>query len=378
MFGKSIKIFTLFGFEVKIDLSWIIIAFLIVWSLTVGFFPFQYKGLSIKTYWFMGIIGGLGLFLSIIFHEFWHSIVARKFGLPMKGITLFIFGGVAEMNDEPPSPFAEFTMAIAGPLSSIALAFMFYGMFTLGKRMEWPVALNGIIAYLATINGVLAAFNLVPAFPLDGGRVLRSILWGIKKDLRWATRVSSRIGMGFGTFLIVLAVLQIIRGNFIVGMWWFLIGLFLRNVANMSYQQLLLRQGLEGEPIRRFMKTDPITVSPSTSIKRLVEDYIYQLHYKMFPVVNDSDRLIGCVATKQVKDIPKEEWGEKTVGDILTQCSQENTISPNADAVKALTLMNQTDSSRLMVTEGNHLVGVIALKDMLKFLSLKVEPGEKF
>jgi Zn-dependent protease/predicted transcriptional regulator len=377
MFGKKIKLFKIFGFEVGIDWSWIILAFLITWSLSVGLFPYFYKNLSKETYWTMGIVGAFGLFFSIVFHEMCHSLVARKYGMPMKGITLFIFGGVAEMGEEPPTPRAEFMMAIVGPLSSFAIGIVSYAIYFLGRQNGWSEPVYGIFWYLAFINGLLAVFNLIPAFPLDGGRLLRSILWGSKKNLRWATNISSKIGSGFGILLIVLGAIQFLRGNFIGGMWWFLIGMFLRGAAKSSYQQLLLRKALEGEPVKRFMKMDPITVRPSISVEQFVEDYIYKHHYKMFPIVEDSDRLIGCVTTKQVKEVPREEWSLRKVGEIATQCSAENTIGPQVDAMKALSIMSKTGVSRLMVIEGNRLLGIIALKDLLKFFALKVELEEQ-
>jgi Zn-dependent protease/CBS domain-containing protein len=377
MFGKRIKLFKIFGFEVGIDWSWIILAILIAWSLSVGFFPFRYKSLPTQTYWVMGIVGALGLFFSIVFHEMCHSLVARQYGMRMKGITLFIFGGVAEMGEEPPNPKAEFMMAIVGPISSLVIGIVFYGIYFLGRQNGWSEPINGVVQYLAYINGLLAFFNLVPAFPLDGGRVLRSILWGLKKNLRWATRISSRIGSGFGILLILLGAFQFLRGNFIGGMWWFLIGMFLRGAAKTSYQQLLLRKALEGEIVQRFMKTDPVTVTPSRSVEQLVQDYIYKYHYKMFPIVEDTGRLIGCVSTKQVREIPREEWGQRRVGEIATQCSAENTVGPQVDAMKALSLMSKSGLSRLMVTEKDRLLGIITLKDLLKFFALKVELEEK-
>jgi len=372
MFGKRFKLFKLFGFEVGIDLSWIIIAILIAWSLSTGFFPFRIKNLSTQTYWVMGIIGAVGLFFSIIAHEFCHSLVARRSGMPMKGITLFIFGGVAEMGDEPPSAKAEFLIAVVGPLSSIAIAAIFYGIYRVGIAGDWSPAINGVVAYLAMINGLLAVFNLVPAFPLDGGRILRSVLWGWKKNLRWATRISSAIGGGFGIFLILLGFIRILGGNFIGGMWLGLIGLFIHSAAKMSYQQLIARKALEGEPLKRFMETDPVTVPDSLTVEQLVEDYIYRYHFKLFPVVN-SNTLLGCISTKQVKEIPREQWGKKTVGEVADKCSAANTIEPDADAVKALSAMRRNNTSRMMVVENERLVGIIALKDMLEFLSLKVE-----
>ena len=373
MFGKRIDLFRILGFEVRIDLSWVIVAILIAWSLSTGVFPFRHEGLSAQTYWTMGILGAIGLFLSIIFHEMSHSLVARKFGIAIKGITLFIFGGVAEMKQEPPSPKAEFFMAAAGPLSSLLLALMFYALSQLARNAGWPEPVDGILRYLAWINGMLAVFNLVPAFPLDGGRILRSVLWGWKKNLRWATRIAAGIGSGFGLVLIFLGFLQFFSGNFIGGMWWFFIGMFLRGAAGMSYRQLLVRRALEGEPVRRFMKPDPVTVSPSTTLEALVDDYFYPYQFKLFPVVDKGNQLLGCVTIKTIKEIPREEWSRKTVGEIVLGCSPENTIDSQADAMEALSLMNRTGSSRIMVTEENRLVGILSLKDMLSFLDLKVE-----
>jgi Zn-dependent protease/predicted transcriptional regulator len=372
MFGPSFKLFNLFGFEVKIDLSWIIIAVLVTWSLAAGFFPYLYKNFSPETYWAMGVVGALGLFLSVIFHEFCHSIVARRLGLPMKGITLFIFGGVAEMSDEPPSAKVEFLMAIAGPLSSLFIAGFFYLVYLGTTSAGWPLPVNGVIRYLAYINVLLAVFNIIPAFPLDGGRVLRSILWGIKKDLRWATRISAAVGSIFGILLIVMGVFQFIGGNFIAGLWWFLIGMFIRSAAQSSYQQVLVRNALQGESVRRFMNPNPITAPSSITLEQLVEDYIYKYHYKMFPVV-DNGNLAGCISTRQVKEVPREKWGQETVGRLASQCSLDNTISPDTDALKALSMINKTGNSRLLVVEGHKLVGVLTLRDMMQFLSLKVE-----
>jgi len=369
MFGKRITLFKLFGFEVRVDLSWLIIAFLIVWSLSRGFFPYQHKDLSSSTYLWMGIVGALGLFVSIVFHELWHSLVARRVGLPMKGITLFIFGGVAEMDDEPPNAKAEFFMAIAGPLSSIVLGFFFYAFYSTFVKL--PVPVEGVLRYLALINWILAGFNLLPAYPLDGGRVLRSALWSWKEDLRWATRIASQTGSAFGIVLILLGLLNVFYGNLIGGIWWFIIGMFLRNASQMSYKQVLVRKALEGEKVRRFMNEEPVSVPPSISLRELVEDYVYKYHYKMFPVVENGN-LIGCIGT-DMKEINKEEWDSRTVAETANQCSPDNVISPEADTLKALSVMSKTGKSRLMVVENNNLIGIIALKDILGFLSTKMD-----
>ena len=376
MFGKRMKLFKLLGFEVRIDLSWLVIAVLVTWSLAKGAFPYWYPALAPATYWIMGVVGALGLFISIVAHEFCHSLVARKFGMSMKGITLFIFGGVAEMGDEPPTARAEFMMAIVGPLSSLAIGAVFYLIHRGGMTAGWPTPVNAVTYYLFYINLILAAFNLLPAFPLDGGRVLRSILWGAKDNLRWATRVSSAIGTAFGIGLILVGVLQFIAGNVVGGVWMFLIGMFLRSAAQMSYQQLLVRKALEGEPVRRFMNADPVTVQDSITVAKLVEDYIYKYHYKMFPVMA-GEKLVGCITTRQVKEIPREAWDRESIRDAASPCSEENTISPSTDAIKALAMMTQSGVSRLMVVEKGRLVGLVTLKDLLDFFSLKVELEEQ-
>lgn len=370
MFGKRFTLFRLLGFEVRIDLSWIVIAVLVTWSLSKGYFPSEYPGLSDTAYWFMGAVGALGLFVSIILHELSHSLVARRFGIPMKGITLFIFGGVAEMDDEPPSAKAEFFMAMAGPLASIILGGIFYVLFVISYGIG--LVLTGIIGYLTVINWVLAGFNLLPAYPLDGGRVLRSALWYWRKDLRWATRIASQTGSVFGIGMIIMGIVNIMKGVVIGGVWWFIIGLFLRNASSMSYQQVLIRKSLQGEKVSRIMKKSPVTVPPSITIKELVEDYIYKFNYKMFPVL-DGGRLIGCISTREVKEIPSEQWHRQRVEDYLLPCSHDNTVVPGMDAVDALSKMNQTGTSRLMVVENGVLVGIITLKDIMRFLSLRLD-----
>ncbi len=372
MFGKGITLITLFGFKVKIDLSWLILGFLITWSLAQSVFPRFYEDLPAAAYWVMGAAGALGLLVSIVFHELWHSLIARRFGIPMRGITLFIFGGVAEMTEEPPSPKAEFLMAVAGPVSSIFLGAALIGAGFFGSQAGWPRPVTGVVSYLGFMNLVLAGFNLIPAFPLDGGRVLRSILWGLKDNIRWATQVASMIGGIFGIALIGFGVLQFFLGSVVGGIWMAVIGLFVRGASQSAYQQLLVRRSLEGEKVRRFMKADPVTVSPSITVEDLVEDFIYKHHFKMYPVVEDG-RLVGCVTLGQVKTLPSGDRKNHTVRELAETCTGQNSIGPDEDAMKALTIMSKTGSSRLMVVEGDRLVGVITLKDMMGLLSLKID-----
>jgi CBS domain-containing protein len=234
------------------------------------------------------------------------------------------------------------------------------------------VSVVGVFRYLSFINGALVVFNMIPAFPLDGGRVLRALLWRRKGSLLEATRVTSRIGIGFSFVLIGLGVLSAVSGNLVGGVWYFLIGMFLRGAATMSYQQLLVRRSLEGENVSRFMQTNPITAPAGISLSTLVEDYIYRHHHKMFPVM-DNGRLIGCITTRHLRTIPREDWPQRTAGDVAEPCGPQNTTQPDVSAMQALSQMNRSGVSRLMVVENGRLVGIITLKDLLQFLALKTE-----
>lgn len=373
MFSYRFDLFRAFGIPIRIDLSWFLVALLITWSLAANVFPQTRAGLSTGLYWVLGALGTLGLFASILVHELAHALVARRYEVPIRGITLFIFGGVAEMEEEPPSPQAEFLVAIAGPLASVLIAVVCFAVASIAGAVGAGGPVTMVLGFLATINLVLVVFNMIPAFPLDGGRVFRSALWHWRQDLRWATRVTSSIGSGFGFLLIGLGIWEFIaRQDLIGGLWTFLIGMFLRNAATMSYRQLVMRRALEGEPVSRFMHTDVVTVSRAISVAELVERFIYRYHHKLYPVV-DGDRLAGCVSTKNVKELPRPEWSRQSVGAIMEPCSPDNTIAPDTDAMAALALMSRSGASRLMVLEGDRLVGILALKDLLKFLALKVE-----
>ena len=375
MFGKSIPLITILGFEVKIDASWVFLAALVSWSLAQGFFPARYAGLTPGTYWAMGIVGAVGLFASLVLHELSHSLVARRFGLNTRGITLFIFGGIAELEDEPPSPRAEFLIAIAGPIASFALA----AGFLVVQRVAAVGAPDPVVAvagYLALINFVLAVFNLVPGFPLDGGRVLRAVLWARRGDYAWATRVAARAGSSVGFGLIALGVFSVVTGNFVGGMWWFLIGLFLRGAAEGARQNLTARQVLGGAPIRRYMTANPITVTPDMTIDDLVEYRFYRFGHEMFPVMA-GPRLVGCVTVRQVKAVARADWPQVTVGDVMIGCDASNTVDAGSDAMGLLRTMQRTGQSRFMVVDGSRLVGMVALKDMVRVMALHSDLGER-
>jgi len=375
MFGKRIPLFKVFGFEVGIDFSWFFLLVLITWSLAALVFPAEFPNLATTTLWIMGAAGAMGLFVSIVLHELSHSLVARIFGLRIRGITLFIFGGVAEMEPEPPSPKAEFWVAIAGPLMSFAIAGVLIVVAGLGAAQGWPKPAVGVIAYLGWINGLLAVFNLLPAFPLDGGRVFRAYLWHLRHDLLEATRITSMVGGWFGIAFFALGLVSLLAGDFIGGIWWFLIGMFLRAAARSSYDQLVMKTQLQGEPVSRFMETTPVTVDADRSVRDFVDEYLYHHDYKLYPVVK-TGRLVGCVSTRQIKAIPREDWPSTTVGAIAQACTSDNTVSPQTDAMDALAAMHRLGISRMMVVDQGRLVGVLTLRDLLRFLSTRLELGD--
>jgi Zn-dependent protease len=371
MFGKRYTLFRLLGLDVRVDASWLILAVLIVWTLSTGFFPMEFPGMSGSQYLWMGIVGAVGLFLSIVLHETSHAVVARREGIPMKGITLFIFGGVAEMERDPGSASAELRMAIAGPITSVVIAAICYTLYAL-VGAAGGVFWRGVFGYLAVINIMLAIFNMLPAFPLDGGRVLRAILWKRRNDLRSATRTASNMGAGFGTGLIVLGVISILFGNFIGGMWWFLIGMFLQGASKMSYRQLEVKEALAGETVSRFMQPTEATVSPATSLQDLMDRYFYRHYFNVFPVTEGS-KLVGCVDVRQLKSVPREEWATHEVKEIAQPCSSENTVTPNTDAINALTRMSRLGKSWLMVAENGQLSGIVTLRNLLNYVVMKLD-----
>ena len=380
MFGPRYHLFTLLGFRIYVDLSWFIIVVLIVWSLggSRGVFAQLAPELADRAAlrWMMGGLGAVGLFLSIVLHELGHAKMAERHGVPMRGITLFIFGGVAEMSAEPPSAKAEFMLAIGGPLVSLALGILFAGLGYAGSVLQWPAAATVLLSWLGLINLLLLVFNLIPAFPLDGGRVLRSILWAAKDNLRWATRITSQIGAGFGMVLIILGVFQGITVNLVGGIWLVLIGIFLRMAAQSSYQQLLIRRALEGEPIERFMTDEPVTLQRDDDLAHAVESFVYRYHHKLYPVM-DGERLVGCLTMDRLKDVERDQWQHTRVADVMEACDSENTVEHGRDAMDVLSRMRQTERSRLMVVDGDQLLGVVALKDLMDFLSLKIELEER-
>jgi Zn-dependent protease len=359
------------GIPISIDFSWLVILALLTWTL-INVFRAAVPDLPLVNYWVMGVSAALAFFTCIILHELGHALAARATGIPVRGITLFLFGGVSELEGDPASAKSEFFVAVAGPVVSALLAGGFWLLASVGDAAGWDLQVVAVLGFLVWINAMVLVFNLIPAFPLDGGRVLRSLLWGITGSLRRATYWAALLGQGFAWFLIIVGVAHFFTGHIFHGVWLGLIGLFLKDAAQGSYQQVLVRQMLQGEPVSRFMTTDPIVVPPSLDLRHWVEEYVYRYHRKAFPVFADG-HLQGFVTTEALGAYPREEWDRHTVAEVMRQDLAPVSIRPNADALSALGKMQYTGSSRLLVVEGDRLLGIVNLKDLLRFLDLKIE-----
>ncbi|MBU6499053.1 MAG: site-2 protease family protein [Rhodospirillales bacterium] len=333
-------------------------------------FPALSPGLAAASYWTMGIAATGGLLLSIVFHETAHALVARHYGIPMRGITLFIFGGVAEMAAEPRRPRDELLMAAAGPAASLALAVLLDGLSAAALAAGAPAAIAGVAGYLALLNGMLGIFNLIPAFPLDGGRILRAALWAWRGDLEWATRLAAGAGTAFGTLLIVLGLIGVLEGDFIGGLWRFLIGLFVNAAASASYGETVARRLLAAIPVSRVMNPDPITVSPQLSVQAFFDDYVYRYHHRWFPVM-DGPTVLGSVATQQAVALERSLWPGVPVGEVMRPLTAEDVIEPETDAYTALQKMRGGGAGRLVVLRDGVLLGIVSSRDLLGVLALE-------
>ena len=372
MFSRRISLFSLFGFDVKIDVSWLLLAALISWTLAEGVFPELTPGLTASVYWWMAVAVTIGLLLSIVFHETAHSLVARRFGISIRGITLFVFGGVAEMEGEPRSARSEFLMAVAGPIFSLLLAAVFFLLVALVGRFNMPDAVAGVFWYLGYANAILALFNLVPAFPLDGGRMLRAGLWAWRGDIVWATRIAAAAGDLFGLLLIVFGAVEILRGNFVGGLWQILIGTFLRGAAAMAYQQTVAQRIFANLQIGQIMSQNPIAVPPNISVAEFIDAYIYRHHHRAFPVVRDGV-VVGVIGTQQVAALNQSQWPTASVDQAMAPYGDADIIAPELPALDALAKMSSSSRGRLYVLKDGKLIGVVSLRDLVEILAAHLE-----
>lgn len=376
LLGRERTLFRLFGLPIKADLSWLFLVALVVLSLAQGVFP-DSRWLGPKwpvyVYWLLAFIGAAALFASLIVHEMCHSLVARKTGMPVSGITLFIFGGVSQLEDEPPTAGTEFLMAIVGPLSSVLLGGIFLIATAIGSRLGWSRPVLAVLAYLSFINFLLAGFNMLPAFPLDGGRVLRSIIWGITQNLRLATNVAVQIGAFFGLGLIFFGVLLLFNHVVIGGIWLMVIGFFLRQAAQGSLQMVVMRQQLQGEKVRRFMTTDLVTVPRGLTVQNFVDGYVFHHRFSYYPVVDDDGRLSGLLSARAPRNVPQDQWSATPVDAVMSPADENMVLDPETDAVDALSTLRLRQEHRAVVVQDGRPIGIVSLRDLLSFLALKID-----
>ncbi len=352
------------GIPVGLDYSWFFIFAILTWMLAVSYFPVEFKGWSTGLYWAMGAITSLMLFVSVLLHELGHSFVALQFKLPVRSITLFLFGGVAQIANEPRNAWAEFWIAIAGPLVSFALGGLFYFLEPLAAFSE-PLA--ALVKYLSYINLVLAIFNLVPGFPLDGGRVFRAIVWGMTHDIRKATRVAATVGRVFAFIFIYLGAVQIFNGNIGNGLWIIFIGWFLDNAASAQVQQQEIRAALAGHKVAEAMNPNFAVVPADMSIADVMTHHVLG-EGRRTVMVMQNDLPVGMLTLHRLREIPRESWPETMVGDVMIPTAKFKTVTPEMELWNALEAMDRDGVNQLPVLDGNRLAGLLSRDDLISYL----------
>lgn len=377
MFGRRITLFEVLAFKIRIDASWLILAGLVVWGLADGYFPNLAPGLAALEYWMMGFAGLIGLAGSIILHELGHAVVARRYGMQIRGITLFLFGGIAEMDEEPSSPKGEAVMALAGPAVSLALSALCWAAAALlvhGVFGPPPLGLLLVVSYVAFINGLLALFNMIPAFPLDGGRVLRAVLWGWRKDLIWATRLAGRTGVALGIAVMLGGLYVTASGDPIGGGWWILIGLFIRAAAIGSVRHQLHLAALVGQPVSRFVEPHPVSVPPDLPLDRFLADTVEVYGLASFPVVQPDGRLLGRVRADAASQVAVELRPLRCVGQLVEAYPAEAVVAETSSAAAAHARMRRFRRRFLIVVRDGRLTGTLSLSRLQAYLSARHQP----
>ncbi|HWP48150.1 MAG TPA: site-2 protease family protein [Candidatus Limnocylindrales bacterium] len=362
-------LFKIAGIQITLDYSWLIVFALVVWSLSAGYFPHYYPGQSNQAYWIAGLIAAFLFFLSILIHELSHSLVAIRFGIKIPEIILFIFGGISRLSEEAKDPKTELKIAFVGPLSSFALALIFRGM-KMGLEGSQPSLSLVVLDYLIWINVAVGIFNLIPGFPLDGGRILRALWWWRTGSLTRATQVASNIGKGFALTLMILGGFQIFMGALIGGLWFIFIGMFLRGIAESGYQELIIKQSLEGVQVQEVMIQEVISIPPELPLRHLINEYFLRYGYRGFPVVQEG-KVLGIVSIADVKDFLEGEDGNRTVEEVMIPISNSILIAPEASLAEALKKMVQEGVSRLLVVREDKMVGMITKTGLLRFLEIR-------
>jgi Zn-dependent protease/CBS domain-containing protein len=388
---KGIKIFKIFGITIRIDWSWLLIFMLVTWNLSSAFVQ-VHSNWSTAYAVAIGVLAALIFFFSVLLHELAHSLVAQAQGIPVDSITLFLFGGVSNIREEPKSPGSEFLMAIVGPITSLVIGFVLLLVAGTGlnvnalKNLQLTQIITGMSAgrtlalWLGSINIILGIFNLIPGFPLDGGRVLRSIFWAISKNLQKATQWASMVGQVIAWALIMGGIAMVFGvkipffgQGLLSGVWMILIGWFLNMAATQSYQQLVIKTALEDVPVRRMTKRNPPTVQANITVDDLIENHIMQSDDHAFPVFQGTE-LVGIVCLDDVRTVPSAERASKRVSDIMTPKDKLITIGPDEPAQKALTALSEYNIRQLIVLENGQLFGLVRRRDIVRYLQLHAAP----
>lgn len=365
---RGLRVGSVLGFEIRIDTSWLVIFFLVFWSLARGVFPDEYPELTTGIHTAMGLAGTVLFFVSLLLHELSHAVVSRAKGIPVDGITLFIFGGIAHTTREPDTPADELLIAGVGPLMSLALAALFQAAATLGQGWGLGDPVLGVAHYLAVINLVLAVFNLLPGFPLDGGRVFRAVAWAVTGNRTRATRLATAGGRFLGLALIVLGAVQALGGAPVGGLWLIFIGWFLRSVAGMSLRQHVVDELLHGSVAADVMTRDPEVVDADLSLDALVDEHFIRRRYGFYPVLS-SGRLVGSVTLDDVKHVSRELWSMSTVRDVMKPLEACAVVSQRTSVADLLQEMNRRGGRRrALVIDGGALVGVISATDLASWI----------
>ena len=375
MFGlPSVKLGRLFGIPLEVDTSWFFVFFLVSSTLTLNYFPAALPDRGPVTYVVLGFVTALAFFGSLVLHEIAHSLVARAGGLRISRVTLFLFGGVSQMEDEPKGPGHEFWMALAGPATSLLIAVLF-GAAAYGARAAGMADIVRVpVEYLALINVSLAVFNLLPGFPLDGGRMLRALLWAITKDLLKATKWASRLGQGLGMFLIAIAVLGVLQGTFNL-VWFAVMGWFLANLAAGAYRQQLVRTELAAVPVGRIMSSPAVLVPADVSLEEMAHSYFLGGRHSRYPVVSDG-RVIGVIDLARLNEVPRPDWPTVTVADVAARDLADIVVGADRTVDSVLALLEPDGPGAVLVVEGGRLAGIVTRADVIRLISASAErPG---
>jgi Zn-dependent protease/CBS domain-containing protein len=372
MTRQAISLGRILGIPIGLDYSWFLIFFLLTWMLAGSYYPAEYPGWSPGLYWLVGAVTALMLFASVLAHELGHSIVAVRYGIPVRRITLFIFGGVAELSAEPPRAVVEFWIAVAGPFISLFLALSFGVLAPLFAGVETMAAL---FRYLAFINGALVVFNLIPGFPLDGGRIFRAFLWAVTDDFRRATLIAAYAGRLIAFLFIIGGVWLIFTGNFLNGIWMAFIGWFLDNAASAQVEHVQLRGALSGYTVANAMVDDYGTVPDYLSLQELVDSFILANGQRSF-VVKESERPVGLLTMHQVKEIARQQWPETRVTQAMIPLEKMLSVRPETPLWTALSRMDRKGVNQLPVVTDSRIIGMLSRESIISFLRTMRELGE--